>query len=125
MDKEEVKDKLKDLYKTLAILLGVVGFFGALFLPYLWGAIVFFLIVAGMHLWVISKIIARYKTMTQAQRKYVVYYFIALGISIIFILLDCSGIINNESNVVSSLWWCLLGSSWGIGRNALEMDEEE
>ena len=76
MDKEDVKDKLNDLMMVLAIVLGVVGFCGAFFLPDLWFTIVFFLAVACLHLWFIKRIIARYKTMPQAQRKSVVYYFL-------------------------------------------------
>lgn len=126
MDKEDVKDKLNDLMMVLAIVLGVVGFCGAFFLPDLWFTIVFFLAVACLHLWFIKRIIARYKTMPQAQRKSVVYYFLLLGLSLIlFLLILVLTDKNSFYSFIRNSSLALFGCCWGLGRKALEMDEEE
>ena len=126
MDKEEVKDKLKDLYKTLAILMAVVGFTGAYFLPGLTGTIIFFLILAAINVWVIYKIIVRYKDMTRSQRKNVLYYVLFLCLSIIFIV--CSSLMNETKGEIfydsmRCIGFALIASCWGFARRAFEEEE--
>ena len=128
--KEEIKDKLTDLYKVLAILLGIACFIGMFFIPDNIALFVVLGVVAGMHLWMICKIIACYKNMTQSQRKNVLYYILFTVLSIILILLAYNGWFNswvkdeNANNILNSMGYCGLGSSWAIGFNACKKDEE-
>ena len=129
--KGEIKDKLTDLYKTLAIVLGILGFIGMFFLPELYANIIFFLVVAGLNLWVISKIIARYKNMTRDQRQGVMFYFLFMVLSVILMIMAYKGIFNswvkNEdvARLLNSLGPCFLGTAFGFGFNACRKDEEE
>ena len=126
MDKEEVKDKLKDLYKTLAILMAVVGFTGAYFLSGLTGTIIFFLIVGAINIWVIYKIIVHYKDMTRSQRKNVLRYVIFLCLSIILIV--CGSLMNETKDEIfydsmHCFGFALIASCWGFARKAFEEEE--
>ena len=129
--KEEIKDKLTDLYKTLAIVLGILCFIGMFFIPDKIGVSTFFLVLACLNIWVISKIIARYKNMTRNQRKGVLNYFIFLGLSVILMIIAYNGWfvswVKNEdlSSILNSLGACLNGSAFGIGLSACKKDEEE
>ena len=126
--KEEIKDKLTDLYKTLAIVLGILCFIGMFFIPDNIGTIIVFGGIACLHIWVIGKIIARYKNMTRTQRKSVLYYFILLGLGIILVFLANNGWfvswVNNE-NLLNLLGFCFIGTAWGVGFNACRKDEEQ
>ena len=125
--KEEIKDKLTDLYKVLAIVLGIVGFIGMFFLQEKLVAIIF-LVVAGLHLWVISKIIARYKNMTRNQRQGVLIYFLFMALNVILMIMAYKGWFNswvkNEdlSEMLNSLGFCGFGSCWAIGLNTCKKE---
>ena len=125
--KEGIKDKLTDLYKTLAIVLGILCFIGMFFIPDNIGTIIVFGGIACLHIWVIGKIIARYKNMTRTQRKSVLYYFILLGLGIILVFLANNGWfvswVNNE-NLLNLLGFCFIGTAWGVGFYACRKDEE-
>lgn len=123
MDKETIKDTMSDLFKIFAILLGVVGFFGAVLYPNILFFILFLIVVAGLHLWVIYKIIIRYKDMTRSQRKTVLYYVIFLCLGIILATWSCQ---KTDEDIYNSIGigFALIGSSLGLGRRACEMDEE-
>lgn len=128
---DDIKDKLTDLYKTLAIVLGILCFIGMFFIPDNIGTIIVFGGIACLNIWVISKIIARYKNMTRNQRKGVLNYFIFLGLSVILMIIAYNGWfvswVKNEdlSSILNSLGACLNGSALGIGFNAFRKDEEE
>lgn len=128
---DDIKDKLTDLYKTLAIVLGILCFIGMFFIPDNIGTIIVFGGIACLHIWVIGKIIARYKNMTRNQRKGVLNYFILLGLSVILMIIAYNGWfaswVKNEdlSSILNSLGACLMGSAWGVGLNACKKDEEE
>lgn len=129
--KEGINGKLTDLYKTLAIVLGILCFIGMFFIPDNIGTIIVFGGIACLNIWVISKIIARYKNMTRNQRKGVLNYFIFLGLSVILMIIAYNGWfvswVKNEdlSSILNSLGACLNGSALGIGFNAFRKDEEE
>ena len=129
--KGEIKDKLTDLYKTLAIVLGILGFIGMFFLPELYANIIFFLVVAGLNLWVIIKIIARYKNMTRNQRQGVLIYTLFLALSVILIIMAYKGMFNswvkNEdlTRMLNSSGYVLCGYCWGVGFYSCRKDEEE
>lgn len=128
---EDIKDNVTDLYKTLAIVLGILCFIGMFFIPDNIGTIIVFGGIACLNIWVISKIIARYKNMTRNQRKGVLNYFIFLGLSVILMIIAYNGWfvswVKNEdlSSILNSLGACLNGSALGIGFNAFRKDEEE
>ena len=128
---DDIKDKLTDLYKTLAIVLGILCFIGMFFIPDNIGTIIVFGGIACLHIWVIGKIIARYKNMTRNQRKGVLNYFIFLGLSVILMIIAYNGWfvswVKNEdlSSILNSLGACLNGSALGIGFYAFRKDEEE
>ena len=126
--KEEIKDKLTDLYKILAIVLVIVAFVGMFFLPEKIANIIVYGGIACLHLWVIGKIIARYKNMTRNQRQSVLYYFLFLGLGIILLFLAYNGWfvswVNNE-NLLNLLGFCFIGTAWGVGFNACRKDEEQ
>ena len=125
--KGEIKDKLTDLYKILAIILGIVGFTGMFFVPEKIMSIIFSSAVACLHLWMICKIIARYKNMTRAQRKGVLNYFLYLLVSVIIIFIAYKGWVKNEdlNGLLGSFGYCGLGYCWVIGHLACKKDEEE
>ena len=128
--KEEIKDKLNDLHKTLAIILGIVGFISMAFIPNSILTIIFFLIVAGLHLWVISKIIVRYKNMTCTQRQGVLIYFLFIALSVILMIMAYKGMFNrwvkNEdlNEMLNSLGDFGIGYVWVIGLSACKKEEE-
>ena len=129
--KEEIKDKLTDLYKTLAIVLGILCFIGMFFIPDNIATIIVLGGIACLHLWVIGKIIARYKNMTRNQRQSVLYYFFFLGLSVILLIMAYNGWFDrwvkneNLSSLLNSLGGCVTGSAWCIGFYACKKDEEE
>ncbi len=125
--KEGINGKLTDLYKILGIVLVIVAFVGMFFLPEKIANIIVFGGVVCLHIWVIGKIIARYKNMTRTQRKSVLYYFILLGLGIILVFLANNGWfvswVNNE-NLLNLLGFCFIGTAWGVGFYACRKDEE-
>ena len=129
--KEEIKDKLTDLYKTLAIVLGILCFIGMFFIPDNIGTIIVFGGIACLHIWVIGKIIARYKNMTRNQRQSVLYYFLILGLGIILAYLGYNGWFDswvkneNLSSFLNPLGAYFIGSAWGVGLSACKKDEEQ
>ena len=129
--KEEIKGKLTDLSKTLAIVLGILCFIGMFFIPDNTATIIFLGGIACLHLWVIGKIIARYKNMTRNQRQSVLYYFFFLGLSVILLIMAYNGWFDrwvkdeNLSSFLNSLGGCVTGSAWCIGLYACKKDEEE
>ena len=122
--KEEIKDKLTDLYKVLAIVLGILGFIGMFFIPEIYANIIVFLVVAGLNIWVISKIIARYKNMTRKQRQGVMYYCLFLVLGVILMIMAYIGMfdrwVKNEDIALlfNLLGPSFIGSSLGVGLNA-------
>ncbi|MBQ6167321.1 MAG: hypothetical protein IJK41_07865 [Muribaculaceae bacterium] len=128
--KEEIKDKLTDLYKIFAILLGIAGLIGMFFIPESIFAIIFYLVVAGLHLWVIYKIIVCYKNMSRSQRKGVMNYILLTVLSTVPIFLAYNGLLSSwvkdESLIdyLNSLGFCGIGYSWVIGLNACKEVEE-
>lgn len=128
--KEEIKDKLTDLYKIFAILLGIAGLIGMFFIPESIFAIIFYLVVAGLHLWVIYKIIVCYKNMSRSQRKGVMNYILFTVLSTVPIFLAYNGLLSSwvkdESLIdyLNSLGFCGIGYSWVIGLNACKEVEE-
>lgn len=129
--KEEIKDKLTDLYKVLAIVLGILGFIGMFFIPEIYANIIVFLVVAGLNIWVISKRIARYKNMTRKQRQGVMYYCLFLVLGVILMIMAYIGMfdrwVKNEDIALlfNLLGPSFIGSSLGVGLNACKKDEEE
>ena len=129
--KEEVKDKLTDLYKTLAIVLGILCFIGMFFIPDNIGTIIVFGGIACLHIWVIGKIIARYKNMTRNQRQSVLDYFLFLGLGIILLFLAYNGWFDRwvkDENLSSFLYSMsggfFIGSACGVGLKAFKKEEE-
>ena len=128
--KGEIKDKLNDLYKVLAIVLGIVCFIGMFFLQEKLVAVIC-LVFAGLHLWVISKIITRYKNMTRNQRQGVLYYCLFLVLGVILMIMAYKGMFNRwVKNEDVALLFNLsgpsfIGSSLGVGLSAFKKDEEE
>ena len=129
--KEEIKDKLTDLYKILAIVLVIVAFIGMFFLPEKIANIIVFGGVACLHIWVIGKIIARYKNMTRNQRQSVLYYFLFLGLGIILLFLAYNGWFDRwvkDENLSSFLYSMsggfFIGSACGVGLKAFKKEEE-
>lgn len=128
--KEEIKDKLTDLYKIFAILLGIAGLIGMFFIPESIFAIIFYLVVAGLHLWVIYKIIVCCKNMSRSQRKGVMNYILLTVLSTVPIFLAYNGLLSSwvkdESLIdyLNSLGFCGIGYSWVIGLNACKEVEE-
>lgn len=128
--KEEIKDKLTDLYKIFAILLGIAGLIGMFFIPESIFAIIFYLVVAGLHLWVIYKIIVCYKNLSRSQRKGVMNYILFTVLSTVPIFLAYNGLLSSwvkdESLIdyLNSLGFCGIGYSWVIGLNACKEVEE-
>ena len=129
--KEEVKDKLTDLYKTLAIVLGILCFIGMFFIPDNIATIIVLGGIACLHLWVIGKIIARYKNMTRNQRQSVLYYFLFLGLGIILLFLAYNGWFDRwvkDENLSSFLYSMsggfFIGSACGVGLKAFKKEEE-
>lgn len=129
--KEEIKGKLTDLSKTLAIVLGILCFIGMFFIPDNTATIIVLGGIACLHLWVIGKIIARYKNMTRNQRQSVLYYFFFLGLSVILLIMAYNGWFDrwvkdeNLSSFLNSLGSCVTGSAWCFGLYACKKDEEE
>lgn len=126
--KEEIKDKLTDLYKILGIVLVIVAFVGMFFLPEKIANIIVFGGVACLNIWVIVRIIARYKNMTRNQRQSILYYFLFLGLGIILEFLAYNGWFVNsgmdKENLLNILSACSIGTALGIGFNAFRKDEE-
>ena len=128
--KEEIKDKLTDLYKILAIVLGILCFIGMFFIPDNIATIIVFGGIACLHIWVIGKIIARYKNMTRNQRMGVLNYFLFLGLSVILIIIAYNGWFDSWvkdetlSRSLNSLGYIGLGTAWGVGFYACRKDEE-
>ena len=130
--KEEIKDKLTDLYKTLAIVLGILCFIGMFFIPDNIGTIIVFGGIACLNIWVIGKIIARYKNMTRNQRKGVLNYFLFLGLGIILLFLAYNGWFDRwvkDENLSSFLYSMsvgfFIGSACEEGLKALKKDVEQ
>lgn len=130
--KEEVKDKLTDLYKTLAIVLGILCFIGMFFIPDNIATIIVLGGIACLHLWVIGKIIARYKNMTRNQRQSILYYFLFLGLGIILLFLAYNGWFDRwvkDENLSSFLYSMsggfFIGSACGVGLKAFKKDVEQ
>lgn len=126
--KEEIKERLTDLYKILAIVLGIVCFVGMFFIPDNIALFIVLGVIACLHLWVIGKIIARYKNMTRSQRQSVLTYFFFLVLGIILSFLAYNGWFDRwvkDENLINPLGASILGSAWAIGFSACKKDEEE
>lgn len=129
--KEEIKDKLTDLYKILTIVLVIVAFVGMFFLPEKIANIIVYGGIACLNIWVIVRIIARYKNMNRSQRQSVLYYFLFLGLGIIHAYLVYNGWLDswvkdeNLSSLLSPMGACFIGTAFGFGLNACKKDEEE
>lgn len=127
---ERIKDTLTDLYKILAILLVIVAFVGMFFIPEDIANIIVFGGIACLNIWVIGKIIARYKNMTRNQRMGVLYYFLFLCLGIIHAYLAYNGWFDswvkdeNLNSLLDPLGACFIGTALGIGFNACRKDEE-
>lgn len=125
--KKEIKDKLTDLWKILAIVLVIVAFIGIGFVPEIIAKIIIFGGVACLHIWVIGKIIARYKNMTRSKRKDVLFYFLFLGLGIILVFLAYNGWFDSwvkDENLLYFLVGGFIIFAWNFGLYACKKDEE-